>query len=100
MPQCKLTCAHVSSDEAQLLWGSEVAKGAAARLTPCGCSTTEGRRKVTVPSGQTVPQVGALWTAFQMAFQLFLALSWGPWGSLPRPCTAFVSTEQPRTEPP
>lgn len=43
MPQCKLTCAHVGSEEAQLLWGLGVARGAAApgTPTPCGCSSTE-----------------------------------------------------------
>lgn len=56
------------------------------------------------PSGQAVPQVGALWTAFQMAFQLFLALSKAPGVHFPGRAQllspAFAGTEQPRTEPP
>ena len=61
-------------------------------------------REGDVPSGQAVPQVGALWAAFQMAFQLFLALSKDPGVHLPGRAQLlppdFAGTEQPRTEPP
>lgn len=78
MLQCKLKCADVGSDEAQLLWGSgtpPAARGAAGPETPTphGCSSTERCGKGMCHQARQCPV-----TVFQLAFQLLLALSEDP----------------------